>query len=261
MQAWYVHLSLVVYLSSERRAACCCRQLRLPPQLLLLQKRRQLSGPVPQPNLTPVLAAAAPGTGLQDTWITSHSSNSSGSNGSSVVPPISQTMVAVLTDGSGWLYHPDMGLWLLIKGPAAAAAAPGQPGFTGLAATVSTIAAGIARTGDAEKLRAATAAAAAAAAVQVPLSRVLLPPAGPELSVWQRREAWLQLSAAELLGDAAGYQTWLGLLVGLLARERDVVSVICIGPGYLPAWQMWMEKSPPLHTVLVVARMFPVHIR
>jgi len=216
-------LSLVIPLTN----AWCCLLLPLPLPtrlLLLLQKRRQLSGPVPQPNLAPVLAAAAPGTGLQDTWITSHSS--SGSNGSSVVPPISQTMVAVLTDGSGWLYHPDMGLWLLIKGPAAAAAAPGQPGFTGMAATVSTIAAGIARTGDAEKLRAATAAAAAAAAMQVPLSRVLLPPAGPELSVWQRREAWLQLSAAELLGDAAGYQTWLGLLVGLLARERDVVSVI-----------------------------------
>jgi hypothetical protein len=27
--------------------------------------------------------------------------------------------VAVLTDGSGWLFHPDMGLWLMLKPPAA----------------------------------------------------------------------------------------------------------------------------------------------
>jgi hypothetical protein len=36
-----------------------------------LQKVRVMSGPVPAPNLAPVLAASAAGTSLSDAWITS----------------------------------------------------------------------------------------------------------------------------------------------------------------------------------------------
>lgn len=40
----------------------------------------------------------------------------------------------------------------------------------------------------------------------------------------QRQEAYWQLTASELLEDANGYQRALGLLVTLLARDKDLVS-------------------------------------
>jgi hypothetical protein len=46
---------------------------------------------------------------------------------------------------------------------------------------------------------------------------------GPD-SFAARQAAYCQLTAAELLQDAVGYQRWLGQLVNLLARERDLVS-------------------------------------
>jgi hypothetical protein len=61
------------------------------------------------------------------------------------------TQVAVLTDGSGWVFHPDMGLWLMLKPPAAgpAGAAAGSGG--GLVRAVA--AAG--SSADADRVRAA----------------------------------------------------------------------------------------------------------
>lgn len=46
---------------------------------------------------------------------------------------------------------------------------------------------------------------------------------GPD-SFATRQAAYWQLTAAELLHDAVGYQRWLGQLVNLLARQRDLVS-------------------------------------
>ncbi|KAF8066171.1 abcG22 [Scenedesmus sp. PABB004] len=165
-------------------------------ELLLLDfnANARLMGPTPPVSLAPLLAACPPGTGLHDAWV----SGGDGGHGA-------RAHVAVLTDGSGWLYHAGLGLWLQL-----------QPGAAELAGSVPPTSA-IALSGDAERLR-ASAAAAAAAGGGAPLR---LPAPAPDDDVWRRKEAGTQLMRALLLADAAGYERWLGLLVNLLATQRD----------------------------------------
>lgn len=88
------------------------------PMCVPLQKQREFSGPAPAPNLAPILAASAPGTSLMDAWVTAGSSSSSGQL-QQPLPSIGRTQVVVLSDGSGWLFHPGLGLWVMLKPPAA----------------------------------------------------------------------------------------------------------------------------------------------
>jgi hypothetical protein len=120
--------------NSPTCGACVC---------LPLQKQRELSGPAPAPNLAPVLAASTPGTSLVDAWVTAGNSSSGQQQQQ---PSIGRTQVAVLTDGSGWLFHPDLGLWVMLKPPTAG------PGSQAAPAPLSVVAA-VGGSADAERLR------------------------------------------------------------------------------------------------------------
>lgn len=190
----------------------CFQHLTYSPAAVALcvQKQRQFCGSVPAPNLAAVLAASAPGTGLKEAWLTSGSNASPGSSSSSVQVPIGRTQAAVLTDSSAWLFHPQLGLWVMLAPPAGLASAPAQLAANALPSTAT-----LAPHPDADKLRSARAAVATSQQVQQ----------GVE-AVWLRQEAACQLTAAELLGDTLGYQRWLKQLVLLLARQNEPVSFV-----------------------------------
>lgn len=68
-------------------------------------------GPNPPANITPLLTASPPGTTLREAWI------------SGTTPPQQQQQqlvmatahVATLTDGSGWIFHQKLGLWMQLQ--------------------------------------------------------------------------------------------------------------------------------------------------
>lgn len=182
-------------------ACCCC--------LVCVQKQRQFCGPVPAPNLSAVLAASAPGTGLKEAWLTGGSSfTHSGSSGSLAPVPVGRTQAATLSDSSSWLFHPQLGLWLMLVPPAGLAGASAQ-----LAANSMPKPVGVAAHPDVDRLRAGP----------VPVANTQQVQQGVE-AVWLRQEAACRVTAAELLGDALGYQRWLKQLVQLLSSQKDIVS-------------------------------------
>lgn len=238
------------------------------PVCLSLQKQREFSGPAPAPNLAPIFAAAAPGTSLMDAWVTAGNSSSSIGQQQQPLPSIGRTQAAVLSDGSGWLFHPGLGLWVMLKPPAAG------PGGQPESAPLSVVAA-VGGSADVERLQARAGGTPFTPGLQqvrsdwlglylpskvvpqqngqtarfpcvfrCPLTHThksrlqplcLCCPAcvcaavqavsqGGQDSFAARQAAYWQLTAAELLQDAVGYQRWLGQLVNLLARQRDLVS-------------------------------------
>jgi hypothetical protein len=169
-------------------------------------------GPTPSANIRPLLAAAAPGTALADTWIAGTASSSSSSSSSRQQQQYGLcTHMAVLSDASGWFFHSGLGLWACVQ-PGVHESAGQAPRAGGFAAADSGV--------DAERLRCSSAAAAqgcGAAGVRPPLPQ-------PGQGAWQHRQAQLELLKALSLGDAAGYERALRALARVLAGQRDEVG-------------------------------------
>lgn len=192
MAWWHLHAAHVCLRLLLCCAAQCVREM----------------GPTPSPNIRPLLAAAPPGTTLADIWVMGCSSSSMPQQQQQSVP---RSHVAVLSDASGWMFHGGLGLWSCLRPglhePAGQAHRPG--GFAAAAGNA-----------DAERLRCSLAAAAQAAG-----AAGLVPPQPRQgEGCWRARQAALELAAAHSLGDAPGYERWLGLLAHVLAQQREEVG-------------------------------------
>jgi hypothetical protein len=199
------------------------------------QSARQM-GPTPSANVRPLLAAAAPGTALADTWIAGTSSSSS-RHQQQQQQFVLRSHMAVLSDASGWFFHTGVGLWACVQ--------PGVHELAGQAPRPGGFAAA-GRGTDAERMRCSSSAAAqgcGAAGVRPPLPQ-------PREGAWARRQAQLELLKALALGDAAGYERWLRALAHVLAQQRDEVG------GCWPL-RLFRHSGVWVESVVVVAALRP----